>query len=572
MTGFIELAMNAALPRTETDSLLLPDLLALTAAATGSADRLVAAGRKAVLALVAPGGTLDADLLESHQYAAHGLAWFTTYARGLTEMRAWALRLDANGRLGELEALILQAAFGEYLAQLDGGVPLSQVEMVRPSDLGIAAEDVALFRTQPVETLIAAGTAAATRLRIAELIRDALDGGSFGEAALDDETLVLVRDQFHRFGAEAVEPHAHDWHLKDELIPIEIVEQMAELGVFGLTIPEEYGGLGMGKLAMCVVTEELSRAYIGVGSLGTRSEIAAELIRLGGTEQQKQHWLPKIASGEILPTAVFTEPNTGSDLGSLRTRAVLDGETYRVTGNKTWITHASRSDLMTLLARTDSKDGGYKGLSMFLAEKPRGTEDDPFPALGMTGGEIKVLGYRGMKEYELGFDGFAVPAENLLGGVEGQGFKQLMATFESARVQTAARAVGVAQNALEIGLRYALDRVQFGKSLVHFPRVAGKLAWMAVETMVARQLTYFAAREKDSDRRCDIEAGMAKLLAARVAWANADNALQIHGGNGYALEYKISRVLCDARILNIFEGAAEIQAQIIARGLLAGRN
>ncbi|HLZ65570.1 MAG TPA: acyl-CoA dehydrogenase family protein [Aliidongia sp.] len=557
---------------TDPAPLLLPDLLALTAAAVDAADRLVSAGQRAVTALVAPGGAVDADLLEQQQYAAHGLAWVSTYARALTEMRAWALRLEESGRLGELEALILQVAFGEYLAQLDGGVPLSQVEMIRPADLGIDAAAVAAFRTGPVTALIAAGTAAPARLRIAELIRDGLDGGGFGDAALDDETLTLVRDQFRRFGAEAVEPHAHDWHLKDELIPIEIVEQMAELGVFGLTIPEEYGGLGMGKLAMCVVTEELSRAYIGVGSLGTRSEIAAELIRLGGTQEQKEYWLPKIATGEILPTAVFTEPNTGSDLGSLRTRATRDGELYRITGNKTWITHASRSDLMTLLARTDAKEGGYRGLSMFLAEKPRGTEADPFPAPGMTGGEIKVLGYRGMKEYELGFDGFEVPAANLLGGVEGQGFKQLMATFESARVQTAARAVGVAQNAFEIGLRYALDRVQFGKSLIHFPRVAGKLAWMAVETMVARQLTYFAAREKDSDRRCDIEAGMAKLLAARVAWANADNALQIHGGNGYALEYKISRVLCDARILNIFEGAAEIQAQVIARGLLAGRN
>ena len=557
---------------TDPAPLLLPDLLALTAAAVDAADRLVSAGQRAVTALVAPGGAVDADLLEQQQYAAHGLAWVSTYARALTEMRAWALRLEESGRLGELEALILQVAFGEYLAQLDGGVPLSQVEMIRPADLGIDAAAVAAFRTGPVTALIAAGTAAPARLRIAELIRDGLDGGGFGDAALDDETLTLVRDQFRRFGAEAVEPHAHDWHLKDELIPIEIVEQMAELGVFGLTIPEEYGGLGMGKLAMCVVTEELSRAYIGVGSLGTRSEIAAELIRLGGTQEQKEYWLPKIATGEILPTAVFTEPNTGSDLGSLRTRATRDGELYCITGNKTWITHASRSDLMTLLARTDAKEGGYRGLSMFLAEKPRGTEADPFPAPGMTGGEIKVLGYRGMKEYELGFDGFEVPAANLLGGVEGQGFKQLMATFESARVQTAARAVGVAQNAFEIGLRYALDRVQFGKSLIHFPRVAGKLAWMAVETMVARQLTYFAAREKDSDRRCDIEAGMAKLLAARVAWANADNALQIHGGNGYALEYKISRVLCDARILNIFEGAAEIQAQVIARGLLAGRN
>jgi (2S)-methylsuccinyl-CoA dehydrogenase len=347
---------------------------------------------------------------------------------------------------------------------------------------------------------------------------------------------------------------------------------MAELGVFGLTIPEEWGGSGMGKLAMCVVTEELSRGYIGVGSLGTRSEIAGELIRAGGTEAQKTKYLARIAQGEILPTAVFTEPNTGSDLANLRARAIRDGDVYRVQGNKTWITHAARADIMTLLVRTNPDRPGYQGLSMLLAEKPRGSEDEPFPAQGMTGGEIKVLGYRGMKEYELGFDGFEVPAENLLGGQEGNGFKQLMATFESARIQTAARAVGVAQCAMELGLRYAKDRLQFGKPIYEFPRVAGKIAWMAVETMIARQLTYFSAREKDSDRRCDIEAGMAKLLAARVAWSNADNALQIHGGNGYAQEYPISRVLCDARILNIFEGAAEIQAQVVCRGLIEGRN
>jgi (2S)-methylsuccinyl-CoA dehydrogenase len=316
----------------------------------------------------------------------------------------------------------------------------------------------------------------------------------------------------------------------------------------------------------------LSRGYIGLGSLGTRSEIAAELIRLGGTEDQKKYWLPKLASGEILPTAVFTEPNTGSDLGSLKTRAVKDGDTYKVTGNKTWITHAARADVMTLLVRTDPNSTDYRGLSMFLAEKPRGTDAQPFPAKGMSGGEIGVLGYRGMKEYELGFDGFEVPAENLLGGREGEGFKQLMATFESARIQTAARAVGVAQCAMELGLQYARERIQFGKPIYAFPRVHGKLAWMAVETMIARQLSYFAAREKDSDRRCDIPAGMAKLLAARIAWASADNALQIHGGNGYAQEYAISRVLCDARILNVFEGAAEIQAQVVARGLLSGRN
>jgi (2S)-methylsuccinyl-CoA dehydrogenase len=265
---------------------------------------------------------------------------------------------------------------------------------------------------------------------------------------------------------------------------------------------------------------------------------------------------------------VFTEPNAGSDLAAIRTRAVREGGVYKVYGNKTWITHPVRADLMVLLARTDPRESGYRGLSLLLAEKPRGTDTDPFPVAGLSGSEIEVIGYRGMKEYEIGFDGFTVPAANLLGGVEGQGFKQLMATFESARIQTAARAIGVAQSALEVGLGYALDRKQFGQAIFEFPRVSNKLAMMAAEIMGVRQLTYFAARQKDEDKRCDLEAGMAKLIAARVAWAAADNALQIHGGNGFALEYPISRVLCDARILSIFEGAAEIQAQVVARRLL----
>jgi (2S)-methylsuccinyl-CoA dehydrogenase len=548
-----------------------PDLLALCAEAVGSAEGLLAAARQGVAAKVARDGQVDNERLEADQIAAHGLAWLATYVESLRQMLGWARRLDGDGRLGEREALMLQWAFAEYLAQMAGGIALSQVEIVRPRDMGVAAGQLDAFSGPAVRRLVDEGGAAAVRMRLAALIEQGLEAGDFGALGLD-ETLDLVRDQFRRFAEEEVIPHAHDWHLKDELIPLAVIGKMAGLGVFGLTVPEEWGGLGMGKLAMCVVTEELSRGYIGVGSLGTRSEIAAELIRLGGTEEQKRTYLPRIASGEILPTAVFTEPNTGSDLASLRTRAVREGDVYRVTGNKTWITHAARTDMMTLLVRTDPAEKGYKGLSMFLAEKPRGSEAEPFPAPGMSGGEIKVLGYRGMKEYEIGFDGFAVPAAALLGGVEGQGFKQLMATFESARIQTAARAVGVAQCALELGLRYARERVQFGKPIYAFPRVAGKIAWMAVETMIARQLTYFAGREKDSDRRCDIEAGMAKLLAARVAWANADNALQVHGGNGYALEYPISRVLCDARILNIFEGAAEIQAHVIARGLLSGRN
>ena len=560
----------AAKDWTEGD-LVLPDLLALCRQALIAAETLRGAGRQALSDLVAPGGRVDAAALEREQFAAHGFAWFSTYVVALEQMLAWAERLGDSGTFGEREALVLQAAFGEYLPQLSGGIALSQVEIFRPADLGLESESEAFQADTAVRRLSGRGNSNAVRMRIAEHMQKDSGPDAFGNLGLHDETLDMVREQFRKVAEDHFED-AHKWHLKDDFIPMAVIGQLAELGVFGLTVPEEFGGSEMGKTAMCVVTEELSRGYIGLGSLGTRSEIAAELIRLGGTPEQKARWLPGIASGEILPTAVFTEPNTGSDLGALRTRAVRDGDVYRITGNKTWITHASRADVMTLLARTDSNEPGYRGLSMFLAEKPRGTDEDPFPAPGMTGGEIKVLGYRGMKEYELAFDNFEIKAENLLGGIEGQGFKQLMATFESARVQTAARAVGVAQSALELGLGYARERIQFGKPIVAFPRVAGKLAWMAVETMIARQLTYFAAREKDSERRVDIEAGMAKLLAARVAWANADNALQIHGGNGYAEEYKISRVLCDARILNIFEGAAEIQAQVIARGLLGGRN
>ena len=480
-------------------------------------------------------------------------------------------RLTGEGRFGEIERDIVSIAFGEYLAQIFGGIPMNQGELVRLSDLGVPAEAVAAARVPAVETLIADGNTPAVRRALVDAMTRLEGAGSFGELGLD-ETLNQFRDEMRKLAVDAVLPHCHEWHLKNEYIPLELIQQMADMGVFGLTIPEEFGGLGLGKESMCVVSEELSRAYIGVGSLGTRSEIAAELILVGGTDEQKAEWLPKIASGEVLPTAVFTEPNTGSDLGSLRTRAVRQGDDYVVNGNKTWITHPVRADLMTLLVRTNPDEPGWKGLSMLLAPKPRGTDAEPFPAEGMSGGEIEVLGYRGMKEYEIAFDGFTVPAANLLGGVEGQGFKQLMQTFESARIQTAARAIGVAQSALDLGLRYAQERVQFGKALIHFPRVADKLAMMAVEIMVARQLTYFAARQKDHDKRCDLEAGMAKLLGARVAWAAADNALQIHGGNGFALEYPISRVLCDARILNIFEGAGEIQAQVIARRLLDGGN
>ena len=540
-------------------------LLEASRDAVDAAERLFHLARVGVKrAATGPGG------LEAAQTALHGLAWLATYVEALRQMLGWGRRLMASDRFGETERLLLSAGFGEYLAQIAGGIPMSQNETVRLAELGVTRMQIHGFEQQ-VAGLIDQGTSSAVRGRLASIIAEQPDVTTFGDTGLDD-TLNEMRTQMRRFAEAEVLPYAQEWHLKNTYIPSEVLHKLGELGVFALTLPEEFGGLGLGKEAMCVVSEELSRGYIGVGSLGTRSEIAAELILGAGTDEQRRKYLPRIATGELLPTAVFTEPNTGSDLAALKTRAVREGDVYKVTGQKTWITHPVRADMMTLLVRTNPDAPGYKGLSMLLAEKPRGDDTNPFPAEGMSGGEIEVLGYRGMKEFDISFDAFEVPATQLLGGVEGQGFKQLMTTFEAARIQTAARAIGVAQSAMDLALGYALGRHQFGKAIYGFPRVANKVVMMAVETMIARQLTYYAAREKDGGRRCDLQAGMAKLLAARIAWANADNAVQIHGGNGFALEFPVSRVLCDARILNIFEGAAEIQAQVIARRLLDGAN
>ncbi len=547
-------------------TLALPNLTELLDAAADEAAALAAAIAAAVAPGVTADGRLDRAALDAQQHAAHGLAWAAAYAETLRQVAAWARTLEAEGRLTEAEALPAQLLAHEYLSQMAGGIPMNQGEIFRPVDVVVSAE-----RLEPVIGRLRAGASQAVKLRIVELLDQARGRPSLEASGLD-ETLEAVRDQFYAFTTEKIAPFAHSWHLRDELIPLSLLQELGDLGVFGLTAPEEWGGSGLGKVAMCIVSEALSRGWIGTGSLGTRSEIAAELILAHGTPEQKARFLPPIAAGTIIPTAVFTEPEAGSDLGSLRTRAVRDGEVWRISGAKTWITHAARADLMTLLVRTDPGKSDHRGLSMFLAEKPRGTDSDPFPAQGMSGGEIGVIGYRGMKEYEIAFDGFEVPHAHLLGGQEGQGFVQLMATFESARIQTAARAIGVAQNALDLALDYALQRRQFGGPIADFPRVANKLAMMAAEILGARRLAWFAARAKDEGRRCDLEAGMAKLTAARIAWAAADNAVQIHGGTGFAVEQPVSRVLADARILNIFEGAGEIQAQVIARRLLEGAN
>jgi (2S)-methylsuccinyl-CoA dehydrogenase len=547
------------------------DVPALLDEAAVCAGDILARGRARLTAKLMPGGKISGDAIDREQHAVHALAWFATYAETLKQLAAYASRMADSGNLGEIEQLIVQVAAHEYLSQIAGGIPMNQTEFARTGDLGLARSDLDPLYRGATAQLLDSAMMPKMHARLVELMVERRGALTFGDCGLDP-TLDEMRGMMRRFADEKVAPHAHRWHLSNAYVPLELIAELAELGVFSLTLPEQWGGMGLGKESMCVVSEELSRGWIAVGSLGTRAEIASELILQGGTEEQKERWLPGIATGEIIPTAVFTEPNTGSDLGSLTTRAVRNGDIYRITGNKTWITHPVRADIMTLLVRTDPNEEGYKGLSMFIAEKPRGTDDDPFPVKGMSGGEIEVLGYRGMKEFEIRFEDFEVPAANLLGGVEGQGFKQLMQTFESARIQTAARALGVAQSALDLGLSYAIDRIQFGKPIVSFPRVADKLALMAAEIMAARQLVHHAAREKDLGRRCDLEAGMAKLLAARIAWSAGDNALQIHGGNGFALEFEISRVLCDARILSIFEGAAEIQAQVIARRLLEGGN
>lgn len=541
-------------------------ILDLARQACFAAERFAAAARRAAAHVVVRDGRVDAELLDVNQRVAHGYAWVETTVAALRSAEHWARTVSRLGTLGEVESLVLGIGFGEYLAQLLGGIGIGANEFIRPRELGIEKSAEQLRDDLAVAWFLDRGNCASARQQLIELIRS---GASVAEG-MGDETLDAIRTEYRRFVNQRIVPHAQRWHLDNALIPDELIAEMSALGTFGVCIDPAYGGLGLGKLVMCVVTEELSRGWIGAGSLGTRSEIAGELIASAGTPEQKSHWLPRIAAGDVLPTAVFTEPNNGSDLATLRTRATrLPGGGWTLNGRKTWITHAARSDLMTLLARTDPDAPGYAGLSMFLLPKARGTELQPFPTTGIEGTEIGVLGYRGMREYDLAFQDFVAAPEALLGSVEGQGFKQLMQTFEGARIQTAARAVGVAQRAYELGLRYACERTQFRRPLIVFPRVSDKLALMIVEITFARELTYAAARRKDEGHRCDIEAGMAKLLSARTAWLAADASLQIHGGNGYALESQISRILCDARILNIFEGAAEIQAQVIARGKLS---
>ena len=501
---------------------------------------------------------------EKNQHLVHGFAWIATYIEALRQINNWGIELANKNKLNEFEQLILDISFIEYIRQILNGIPMSQTEFIKITDFESINKNDELkisenFNFSNINEL---------KERLVKIAVNKDNIIALENTGLDTE-YEQIREQFQKFNSLNVYNNANKWHLEDKLIPQKIIDDLASLGVFGLTIPEKYGGLGLNKLAMCVVSEELARGYIGVGSLATRTEIASELILNDGTETQKDFWLPKISQGETIPAACFTEPDSGSDLGSITTKAIKNDGKFLISGNKTWITHASRSNLLIILARTNPDISlKHKGLSIFLVPKNQGKEDDFFPNKSISGTEIKVLGYRGMKEFELRLDNLEVEKISLLGENENSGFSQLMKTFESARIQTAARAVGVAQNALDLAISYASNRKQFNKSIINFERVYNKIAMMIIEIALGRQLTYFAAKNKDLGFRCDLEAGMAKLLCARIAWSCADNSLQIHGGNGYALEYDISRILCDARVLSIFEGSAEIQAQIISNRIL----
>jgi (2S)-methylsuccinyl-CoA dehydrogenase len=396
-----------------------------------------------------------------------------------------------------------------------------------------------------------------------------------------DEDFEMVQDTFRRFADEKIRPVAEEVHRHNADIPEDIIQGLAEIGAFGVSIPEEYEGFaaeGEGEyLSMVSATEELSRGSLGVGgSLITRPEILSRALLAGGTEEQKQHWLPQLASGEIMAAIAVTEPDFGSDVAGLRVAAKPEGDGWRITGVKTWCTFAARADVLMLLARTDpDRSKGHRGLSLFIVPKERG-EGHGFeltqPEGGtMEGRAIDTIGYRGMHSYEVALDNWYVPGENLIGGEGGQGsgFRLQMAGFENGRLQTAARAIGVMQAAYEAAYLYANDRRIFGKAMIEFQLTRAKLARMAAIIQACRQFTYRVARLMAAGAG-RAEASMVKAYACQAAEWVTREAMQIHGGMGYAEEFPVSRYFVDARVLSIFEGADETLAlKVIARHLIA---
>ena len=532
--------------------------------------QLIDTALSALKARTMDGERVSPAKLDEHQLASYdlSLSWSEcTAARFLT---AHAVQLaehsvSANTLTIQLSNLFCAEAITNTLNRL----------RARPADYGMTQADIVIDAI--AEEFLSKQLAAHNIAAIGQAILDR--DGDLGPDLLSEHHTIM-RDTFRRFSDDVVAPLAESIHREDLIIPAAILEPLKEMGMFGLSIPAKYGGLQEDDkedtLGMIVVTEELSRGSIGAaGSLITRPEILARALLKGGTEEQKQYWLPQLAVGDPLCAVAVTEPNYGSDVAGVRLKATAAEGGWLLNGAKTWCTFGGKAGLLLVLARTNPDMAlGHRGLSMFLVEKPSsdGHHFEVSTEIGgkLTGRAIATIGYRGMHSFELFFDDFFVPAANMLGGDggEGKGFYYAMAGFSGGRIQTAARAVGVMRAAFEKSISYSKDRVVFGKSIAQYQLTQVKLARMASLVLACRQITYEVAHLMDAGAG-DMEASAAKLFAGRAAEWLTREALQIHGGMGYAEETPVSRYFTDARVLSIFEGAEETLAlKVIGRSLV----
>lgn len=514
-------------------------------------------------------GRLSSARLDDHQLTCYELAFCVAELSASEELRRYATQTQQEDSLALDAALTFGAeTLSKVLQRLLG----------LANDAGIARAAVLALYSEPELAAFISSNASAERLAaLGEKLtsRESL----YLPAQLSDEK-EMVRESFARFATDVVKPLAEKIHRHDLDIPDEILKPAAELGCFGISIPERFGGLQPDdhddSLSMIVVTEELSRASLGAaGSLITRPEIAAKALLHGGTDAQQEAWLPRLASGESLCAIAITEPNYGSDVASLGSRASPTEGGWLLNGSKTWCTFAGKAELLITVARTEPDASlGYKGLSLFLVEKPSASGHEfshQQPDGGTISGKaIATLGYRGMHSYDVFFEDYFVAADHLIGEKDGQGkgFYFTMSGFAGGRIQTAARATGVMQAACEEALKYAGDRKVFGKTIGDYQLTQVKLARMFATLIASRQFTYAVAREMDEGRG-QMEASLVKLFSCRAAEWVTREAMQIHGGMGYAEESDVSRYFVDARVLSIFEGAEETLAlKVIARDLV----
>ena len=535
-------------------SLIIPAIRAVL-------DEALAAGRRT---------TGGGKAIDEHQVHAERLAYAATEAAAAEALAAYAAERRAAGAADDILERMAAAFAGEVASRLG-----AELEGQR-DDFGVP--EATLARTLGAPEVAAAVRAAQHESRLREIGREVIRTRGANNCPIDGDMAEMARDSARGFARKEVAPLAERIHRHDELVPQSIIRQMAELGYFGMSVPEEYGGQGMGNLVMIVITEELSAASLAAaGSLITRPEILTKALLKGGTESQKRRWLPPVAAGELMVGISVTEPDTGSDVASVRCRAERAEDGWRISGAKAWCTFAGRADVLALLARTDpDPKAGARGLSLFIVPK------DPFPGhefeMRQPGGGVlhgkadATPGYRGMHSYTLGFENYLVPAENLVGEKdgEGKGFYLQMGGFAAGRLQTGGRASGLAQAALEASATYAGERKQFGRPIGDFQLTQYKLGRMATHLAAARQLTYAAARKMDENEAIVLEPSMAKLFACDVAvWVTQEGQL-IHGGWGYGEEYAISRYVVDALVLPIFEGVKPVlELKVIARTLLA---